>query len=739
MRKIVISCIFFHCCIFIACSVSAKDTWTYYTEADNIKDIALYGDYIWCNTSGGIIRWDKRDTSYVKYTIADGLIENNAGQITVDSKGSLWIGWRYISVYRESGWEIIELNKNVLFSDLKFDNNGLLWNAHYGQQTTLSSFDGLNWKYFSIYDNEIKYMIDKIAVDSHNTKWFTHNRKFEGISSFDNVYWEHYSLPESGDTIIFGDIYVDEDDIKWMATSQGVSSYNGTSWHHWSKENGLTDGFTKCVTEDKNGIKWFGTKNGIVSFDGLQWTKHEIENNRTDVIIYVISIDNNNIKWCGTPEGLFSFDSISWNVCKEDGGPFNNSITNIVVDEENTKWFGFDYQLPVISSFNSESWKHYNSDDGLDVPDNPYVVMQGDDKVKWFIADNRRTYSYNGESWMYHGDFECIALDNDNTKWFGGKDGVYHYDGEDWNEYTYSDYTLKGTIYHCIVDKKNKKWFGLNSGVVSFDGIAWDYFNTDVGLAANKITSMAVDYNNVKWLGHAAGVSSYDDVSWTDHTKKEGPVSDIHTVKISCDNTKWFGTEDGLWSYDDTTWRHYSGNEIPQGSIHILAIGLNNTVWMCVNETLGVIHFDGREAKFFTKENGLISNIINTIAIDHDGVKWFGTDDGISSYKEDTSTSITTYDAHPDALPVTNSYPNPFNPSTTIEFTLPESGFTTLLIYNISGQKVRELAADHMTAGTHSLTWDGRDDGGNAVSSGVYITRLVAGKQVATGRMILLK
>ena len=44
-----------------------------------------------------------------------------------------------------------------------------------------------------------------------------------------------------------------------------------------------------------------------------------------------------------------------------------------------------------------------------------------------------------------------------------------------------------------------------------------------------------------------------------------------------------------------------------------------------------------------------------------------------------------------------------------------------------------------MTAGAHSLTWDGRDGSGDAVSSGVYITRLVVGKQVASGRMLLLK
>jgi len=85
------------------------------------------------------------------------------------------------------------------------------------------------------------------------------------------------------------------------------------------------------------------------------------------------------------------------------------------------------------------------------------------------------------------------------------------------------------------------------------------------------------------------------------------------------------------------------------------------------------------------------------------------------------------------------SYPNPFNTSTTISFILPASGFTQLVIYNITGQKVRELVAETMTAGIHNFMWDGRDDGGNLLSSGVYISRLSTGKLVTHKRMLLMK
>ncbi|MFA6471097.1 MAG: PQQ-binding-like beta-propeller repeat protein [Candidatus Latescibacterota bacterium] len=85
------------------------------------------------------------------------------------------------------------------------------------------------------------------------------------------------------------------------------------------------------------------------------------------------------------------------------------------------------------------------------------------------------------------------------------------------------------------------------------------------------------------------------------------------------------------------------------------------------------------------------------------------------------------------------NYPNPFNPSTTIEFSLPSSCKVSLVIYNIMGRKVRELVSGQVLDGTGSVLWDGRDDFGKAVSSGVYFSKLQMGKQVAVGRMLLLK
>jgi hypothetical protein len=87
-----------------------------------------------------------------------------------------------------------------------------------------------------------------------------------------------------------------------------------------------------------------------------------------------------------------------------------------------------------------------------------------------------------------------------------------------------------------------------------------------------------------------------------------------------------------------------------------------------------------------------------------------------------------------------NNYPNPFNPETTIEYSLKEPGNICLEIYNIRGQKVRTLVNEFREAGYHSVIWSGRDFNGNRVSSGIYLYRLnVNEKTVASRKMILLK
>lgn len=93
----------------------------------------------------------------------------------------------------------------------------------------------------------------------------------------------------------------------------------------------------------------------------------------------------------------------------------------------------------------------------------------------------------------------------------------------------------------------------------------------------------------------------------------------------------------------------------------------------------------------------------------------------------------------PTEFALAQNRPNPFNPSTEISFSLPKPAEVTLSIYNILGESVATLAEGLRTAGTHAVTWDGRDKNGRVVASGVYFYRLDAGEFSATRKMLLLK
>lgn len=94
----------------------------------------------------------------------------------------------------------------------------------------------------------------------------------------------------------------------------------------------------------------------------------------------------------------------------------------------------------------------------------------------------------------------------------------------------------------------------------------------------------------------------------------------------------------------------------------------------------------------------------------------------------------------PQSYTLYQNYPNPFNLPTTIRFDLPQSGRVRLVIYNALGQPVRTLIdADLPARSLHEASWDGRDDGGREVASGVYFYRLDAGRFQKTRRMLLLK
>jgi C-terminal processing protease CtpA/Prc len=108
--------------------------------------------------------------------------------------------------------------------------------------------------------------------------------------------------------------------------------------------------------------------------------------------------------------------------------------------------------------------------------------------------------------------------------------------------------------------------------------------------------------------------------------------------------------------------------------------------------------------------------------------------------EQTTSVADESNGTQPTQFELRQNYPNPFNPSTVITYQLPLNSKVRLEVYNIAGQLVRTLVdRRQQSAGAHTIAWDGRDESGRPLASGVYVYRLEAAGWVDSQKMILLR
>lgn len=112
--------------------------------------------------------------------------------------------------------------------------------------------------------------------------------------------------------------------------------------------------------------------------------------------------------------------------------------------------------------------------------------------------------------------------------------------------------------------------------------------------------------------------------------------------------------------------------------------------------------------------------------------EWFDAVTGIGEPNTDIS------DLLPASFELFQNFPNPFNPSTTIRFAVPERSEIRLIVYNSLGQKIRLLTRENYAPGYYEVEWDGRDDFGSSVASGVYLYKLISENGISQARKLLL-
>ena len=128
--------------------------------------------------------------------------------------------------------------------------------------------------------------------------------------------------------------------------------------------------------------------------------------------------------------------------------------------------------------------------------------------------------------------------------------------------------------------------------------------------------------------------------------------------------------------------------------------------------------------------NDAAGSPIDTFHVAADVFNWF---------QNPINVDITPTDALPKFTTLAQNFPNPFNPSTTIKFDLKEKGLVTLKVYNVAGQLVRTLVNEVKDANSYTVAWDGKNDRGGAVASGIYFYKMDTKDFSQTKKMVMLR
>jgi len=422
------------------------------------------------------------------------------------------------------------------------------------------------------------------------------------------------------------------------------------------------------------------------------------------------------------------------NYTKDNSGLAGNTVKAVCIDANGIKWFGTDAGL---SGFNGTTWMNFTEGSpNPGIANNIINDIAFEDspagKQLWLATQN-------GVSVLNVAAPDAISIA-----------APYRTDNSP---------LLANMVNAVAVDPGFVRWFGTNLGVSSLNGNTWGaYTEENYWIYANKIQTITTGPDSMVYLGTEGdgvnrlkmdpvdGITAASHINWTwsglfDPEGDRLASDSVYAIYIDANGHQWYGTDQGvsLHSSFDTLddWTIYTTQDgLAHDFVQAICKDKDGVMWF--GTKAGVSTFDGADWKIYTKADGLAGNEVFDIELDTDGSLWFGTNAGVSRLT-DASSVIADISTERDYRLSIKSYPNPFNMRANIKFTLPRSGQVSISIYNVRGQLVRTLLRGQFLQGLNTVYWDGTNDRGIPVQSGIYFVTLSSSGVTKTLKLILAK
>jgi len=691
-------------------SIFCQFHWSAYTYQEDIKKVVYWKGNLWGFTSGGIFKISQSDDSLEKITTLDGLSTNDC--ITaLSGEGVIWAGMSdgTINTYNpeSNNWEIIPIDPDrIVINELVFYNDNLFIATNLGVSEFLLAKNEIRSTFRNLGEFEINTEVNTLFIHD-GTLWAGTNKgiAYAPVNSpnlQDPQYWKNYTRHDGMPDININDLEVYNSEL-YSAADIDVLSFNGFEWEReWVGYGKYT--FLKVIgdalyTCGERGVFRKDTETG--------WTRvgSELKNATS------IEKDLDGKFWAScSNNGLYALDEISGEWIKYSiNSPGGNNFSEIAQDLNGILWAvsgGFENR--GIYSFNNELWKNYTIEDGL-------------------ISSS----------------FFSVAVDGNNRKWFGTpgngamileENGVLSITKIDTagGMLSGSDTPSFVVVGDIKVDNSGNIWlinnFASNGRalVVISPDLTFHYFSLSDGLSSNELNKIEFDLNNNIWIATTrrgidvlninGTLDDKSDDNWTHITTSHG----LHSNRIRALNTDkggivWIGTEEGVnYWYNGTIYNQYG---LIDDYINAIEVDAVNNKWFATNSGISVLSNDNFSWTHFTKETSpLVDDQAMSLLALKSGTVYVGTAKGLSIIE-------TPFIEPEQNLEDLSFYPNPFIPTGSGEKLVIEGLLLNakIRIFTMNGVLVKELSeANGGIIGSRGY-WDGRNEKGAYVSSGIYV------------------
>lgn len=718
-------------------------TWKIHSNMKDVKKSVASVNTVWSVSTGGAFGINPAsDTSFNVLNKANGLISQNLTSVGIDKQNKIWIGSQegYIIVYNQNTKSIQNILDIFKSSKLRKRINDFYFSNDTAFVSTDFGLCLINTNNLTFYDTFIKLgsFASESRIISTIKSGLVYSVTDNGVA-IQKQGATNLSAPESWNSFTFNSIanvisaskIISYNGQIILATNNGVYRFINNSWQPFL----LQEINIKDLAVSGNSL-FAITNNKLFEYNATQ-TNQVFENQ--SITLTSVSVTDNKTIYLSSSNGLIEIKN---NVPKylAPKGPYSNQFINLSVAGNGSIYVATGKDLYGVGflEYDGSSWKRYSKENYPQIPSNAYYNV--------YAAEDNTVYLSNwgyGVTIFKNGQFEVytannsemvgipinnkflaiadIKVDSKKNIWIANHQSAarkqlsvltpdkkwYHF------SMTSPNLTEYDVLDKMVIDQNGTKWFIVfegNRGLYYYneketftnltDDIQGGIKQSD-GLFSDILTSLAVDKRGYLWIGTSAGVNVITD-----------PSKPLSTLRINF------------------------APSVRNQSVTCIAVDALDQKWIGTKQGVAVIASDGITllAYYDSKNSPIPNDEIKSIAIDEkQGKVYIGTEYGLAE--------LQTYSVKPlESFSDLFVYPNPFiisgndNAQITIDGLIKN---TRIKVFDISGN----LICDFRTPGGKIAFWDGKDNYGNYVSSGIYM--IVAfdeeANNVATSKVAVIR